>query len=118
MPPNRRRPAPSTGQTPPIRRPKVAGLRNRPGQQAEDAAEQTMEQLAITDEEPAREEPERVSGVLDGVLGKAPAAPDADDRAEPDESEEDPAAKEPRPDTDTDAATEAEDEAEDDEDEA
>lgn len=37
MPPHRRRPAPSAGQAPPIRRPKVAGLRNRPEQQDTEA---------------------------------------------------------------------------------
>lgn len=79
MPPQRRRPNPSTGQTPPVRRPRVAGLRNRPGQESPE--ELTTEQPAIPAEPEATEEreTESVSGVLDGVLGKSPR------RAEPDE---------------------------------
>ncbi|MDQ3790239.1 MAG: hypothetical protein M3422_23725, partial [Actinomycetota bacterium] len=93
MPPHRRRPNPSAGHTPPVRRPRVAGLRNRPGQQ-ESPAEQTTEQPVVEPEvaeESSREterETESVSGVLDGVLdgvlGKAPTSaeePDEDDVA-------------------------------------
>jgi Mce-associated membrane protein len=55
VPPHRRRPAPTSGQAPPIRRPKVAGLRNRPGYS--DDAEQTTVLPRITDPEPADLEP-------------------------------------------------------------
>lgn len=92
MPPQRRRPNPSAGQTPPVRRRKVAGLANR---HPESPAEQTTEQPAIpaepeTPETPETEEreTESVSGVLDGVLGQPPArrtadeADEADDRAD------------------------------------
>ena len=66
MPPHRRRPAPSAGQAPPIRRPKVAGLRNRPEQR--------------TDEELVEESSERGNGVLNGLLGTPPApAEDAEE---------------------------------------
>lgn len=57
MPPQRRRPAPNAGQAPPIRRPKVAGLRNRPDQPAEPDLQDT----------PEPEETERVSGLLTGL---------------------------------------------------
>ncbi|MFC4853826.1 hypothetical protein [Actinophytocola glycyrrhizae] len=95
MPPHRRRPAPNTGQAPPIRRPKVAGLRNRPGRQAEDATEQTTDQ---TTDQPAvtEEESERVSGVLAGVLGQAPERA-GDEQDEQEESAARRAAAEPPP---------------------
>lgn len=74
MPPQRRRPNPSAGQTPPVRRRKVAGMRNRPGH-PEAAEERTGEQPAIPAEpEDTEREAESVSGVLDGVLGQAPRA--------------------------------------------
>ena len=82
MPPHRRRPNPSAGQTPPVRRRKVAGLRNRPGQ-PESAAEQTTEQPAIQPEQ----ETESVSGVLDGVLGQAPPSREAEDAPVEDETD-------------------------------
>jgi Mce-associated membrane protein len=78
VPPHRRRPNPSAGQTPPVRRRKVAGLGNRPGH-PESAAEQTTEQPAIQPEPEPEQETESVSGVLDGVLGRAPATPATDD---------------------------------------
>jgi Mce-associated membrane protein len=59
VPPHRRRPAPSPGQAPPIRRPKVAGIRNRP-EPADVRAEESPES------------PERVSGVLNGLRGTPP----------------------------------------------
>lgn len=62
MPPHRRRPAPSTGQAPPIRRPKVAGLRNRNDVRAEEDTQST----------------ERVSGVLNGLRGTPPTKGDDD----------------------------------------
>lgn len=68
MPPHRRRPAPSTGQAPPIRRPKVAGIRNRP----EHADVRTEESL---------ESPERVSGVLNGLRGTPPSRGSDDETA-------------------------------------
>lgn len=49
MPPSRRRPPPSSGQVPPVRRPRVAGLRNRPA-------------TSRTEDDPQRES---MSGVLD-----------------------------------------------------
>ncbi len=81
MPPHRRRPNPSAGQTPPVRRPRVAGLRNRPGH-PESAAEQTTEQPVVEPEatEETSRETESVSGVLDGVLGKAPTPPPAEEQ--------------------------------------
>jgi Mce-associated membrane protein len=77
VPPHRRRPAPTSGQSPPIRRPKVAGLRNRPDT-PRDQEQVPEEQLA--EEHLAEEQPEResMSGVLDGVIGAEP-----DDPAEP-----------------------------------
>jgi Mce-associated membrane protein len=73
VPPHRRRPAPSAGQAPPIRRPKVAGRRNRPDQHADEANG--------TDE--AVESSDRVTGLLTGVRGTKPPAPtDEDDAAE------------------------------------
>jgi Mce-associated membrane protein len=89
VPPQRRRPNPSAGQTPPVRRPRVAGLRNRPGH-PEGPEELTTEQPAIPAEPEAAEDTERetesVSGVLDGVLGKSPRraelADSADDEAD------------------------------------
>lgn len=58
MAPHRRRPAPTSGQAPPIRRPKVAGLRNRP----EQATEPELEQ-------------ESVKNLLTGLRGTPPVAP-------------------------------------------
>ena len=51
MPPQRRRPAPNAGQAPPIRRPRVAGLRNRADQHTDTEVD-------------AQESPDGVSGVL------------------------------------------------------
>ena len=117
MPPNRRRPAPNPGQTPPIRRPRVAGLRNRPGQPADptadptadhaadptvDPAEQTVEQPTV---EPDATERESVSGVLNGVLGEPPPVPE---RARPAHPTDEPDA-EPDDTTDVEPATPAED---------
>ena len=119
MPPHRRRPNPSASQTPPVRRKKVAGLRNRPGQPDESAAEQTTEQPAVPAAEETERETESVSGVLDGVLGKAPTPPPAD---EPDEDDVEAlraaaAAAEPPPVTEDDE-TDAESDDKADEDEA
>jgi Mce-associated membrane protein len=68
VPPHRRRPAPSTGQAPPIRRPKVAGIRNRP------------EHADVRTEE-SPESPERVSGVLNGLRGTPPGRGSDDETA-------------------------------------
>lgn len=83
MPPQRRRPNPGTGQTPPVRRPRVAGLRNRPGH-PEGPEELTTEQPAIPadPEAPEERESESVSGVLDGVLGKSPRRAEPEERAD------------------------------------
>lgn len=59
MAPQRRRPAPTSGQAPPIRRPKVAGLRNRPEQPAAEA-DVELEQDAVKD-------------LLTGLRGRPPA---------------------------------------------
>ncbi|TDV45566.1 hypothetical protein [Actinophytocola oryzae] len=59
MPPHRRRPAPSQGQAPPIRRPKVAGMRNRPSDVDEFSED-------------------RVTGVLSGLRGTPPSRPEDD----------------------------------------
>ena len=66
MPSHRRRPAQSTGQAPPIRRPKVAGLRNRA-----DHAD-----VRVEEDSPSTE---RVSGVLNGLRGTPPARHDDED---------------------------------------
>ncbi|GAB1515544.1 hypothetical protein [Actinophytocola sp. KF-1] len=95
MPPHRRRPNPSASQPPPVRRPRVAGLRNRPGQ-PEHAAEQTAERPAVPAEPetgaPEAAAPERetesVSGVLDGVLGQAPPRPAARDESDDEPEDE------------------------------
>ncbi len=42
MPPSRRRPPPSAGQVPPVRRPRVAGLRNRPGARENEPERESM----------------------------------------------------------------------------
>jgi len=68
VPPHRRRPAPSTGQAPPIRRPKVAGRRNRPDHLDSD--------VQLDEESPSTE---RVSGVLNGLRGNPPSRRDAED---------------------------------------
>ncbi len=87
MPPHRRRPAPTSGQAPPIRRPKVAGLRNRPGHPAEDQGEQQETRQPEETDTTGAQDRESVSGVLNGVLGEPPAtrdeptpAEDADDQ--------------------------------------
>jgi len=68
VPPHRRRPAPSPGQAPPIRRPKVAGIRNRP-------------EPADVHAEESPESPERVSGVLNGLRGTPPSRGSDDETA-------------------------------------
>ncbi len=126
MPPHRRRPTPSPGQAPPIRRPKVAGLRNRPGQPTDPAeqpteqptdqpgTEQTTEQTAEQAvEQPAGEpdsaEQETGPGVLDGAVNEPPPVPErvrpgrGTDAAEPEpEDTDDVEAKDTDTDTDTD----------------
>lgn len=75
MPPHRRRPAPSTGQAPPIRRPRVAGTRNR-------------NDRTDTDIRLDEDSTERVSGVLDGLRGTppSPVRRDASDASDDDET--------------------------------
>jgi Mce-associated membrane protein len=68
VPPHRRRPAPSTGQAPPIRRPKVAGMRNRADHGPNVEPDETDDST------------ERVSGVLTGLRGTPP-------KREPDDAE-------------------------------
>lgn len=48
MPPSRRRPHPSAGQAPPVRRPRVAGLRNRPADHDDRLDDQERESLSGT----------------------------------------------------------------------
>lgn len=86
MPPHRRRPNPSTGQAPPIRRPRVAGLRNRQGHQEDPAAAPAAQ--------PAGEQDEAgVTGVPDGVPSEAPPTgekpPEPAEPAEPDDDDAD-----------------------------
>ncbi|MFL6118299.1 hypothetical protein [Actinophytocola sp.] len=82
MPPHRRRPAPSTGQAPPIRRPKVAGLRNRPDRHEPDDQDPREADLRTGLDE-HEEAPQRVSGVLNGLRGTPPTrAADEDTAAE------------------------------------
>ncbi|MFI7677755.1 hypothetical protein [Actinophytocola sp. NPDC049390] len=105
MPPHRRRPNPSAGQTPPVRRPRVAGLRNR-SDQPEHLAEQTTEEPETTEQ--TEQETERLSGVLDGVLGKSPTRPPAEDEVDEDDlADLRAAAAEPPPVTEDDEADEA-----------
>jgi Mce-associated membrane protein len=59
--PHRRRPAPTAGQAPQIRRPKVAGLRNRPEQPPAEHSDVELDQ-------------ESVKNLLNGVRGTPPAA--------------------------------------------
>jgi len=101
VPPHRRRPAPSTGQAPPIRRPKVAGLRNRPDRQDQDTHDQTDSDLRTEVED----SPERVSGVLNGLRGTPPSRSAEDETAVlPRITDDEPA--EDLVDTDTDADVE------------
>jgi Mce-associated membrane protein len=87
VPPHRRRPAPSAGQAPPIRRPKVAGLRNRPEQRTDEAHDEPVE--------------ERGNGVLHGLLGTPPAQDAEETTVLPRVPEEiDPETNEPPPVTD------------------
>ncbi len=73
MPPTRRRPSPTSGQTPPIRRPKVAGRRNRPAGSTEDAElTQQFDAVPAEPEEP-EDQPTSVSG---DVLAAAPVEDD------------------------------------------
>ncbi|HEX6353909.1 hypothetical protein [Actinophytocola sp.] len=90
MPPHRRRPVPTSGQTPPVRRPKVAGLRNKPTHTEPPAAPEPVDSADTVEDKVEVETPdteERVSGVLTGVLGESPApdepASEADSDAEP-----------------------------------
>ena len=112
MPPHRRRPAPTSGQAPPIRRPRVAGLRNRPGHAADDQVEQQdqaeEQPTAVDDRDSVREDDrESVSGVLNGVLGEPPATRD---EPEPDDETDEPVS---RVDDRTDTAVEDEPEQDD-----
>jgi len=88
VPPHRRRPVPTSGQAPPIRRPKVAGLRNRPGHPDEPAEVESAEPTESAEPEV---EPVTGAGVLNGILGERPAA--AEPPAEPDAAEPEPARK-------------------------
>lgn len=100
MPPHRRRPAPTAGQAPPIRRPKVAGLRNRPEQRTDEVEESS----------------EHGNAVLNGLLGTPPVpAEDAEETSVlPRVPEIDPETNEPPPITDDEdeAAADSEDDAE------
>ena len=70
MPPTRRRPSPTSGQAPPIRRPKVAGRRNRPAGSTEDAElPQQFDAVPAEPEEP-EDQPTSASG---DVLEAEPA---------------------------------------------
>jgi Mce-associated membrane protein len=104
VPPTRRRPNPSAGQQPPVRRPRVAGLRNRQTTTPRPAAdEQVPEAVDATDTtasvEPAEAETTVIDdGVVTGVLGdSAPAEDTTDDEDAEDETTEveEPPADEP-----------------------
>ena len=124
MPPQRRRPNPGTPAPPPGRRPRVAGLRNRPGQQ--ESPEELTTQIPVIPAEPEaadatdtpdaadERETDSVSGVLDGVLGKAPRRAEPTEQADEADADTDvedlraaAAANEPPPVTDDDTDTDA-----------
>lgn len=90
MPPTRRRPSPTSGQAPPIRRPKVAGRRNRPAGSADsevaEVTEVTDESTQRVDAVPAEPEdlPTSVSGDVLETEAPAPApGPKATPRPRP-----------------------------------
>ncbi|MPZ85568.1 MAG: hypothetical protein GEV28_36385, partial [Actinophytocola sp.] len=85
MPPSRRRPPPSSGQVPPVRRPRVAGLRNRPAT-SRDEDDPQLESMSgvldIHDPEPGDPEPDAAeapgraaeTGAVGAETGSAEAA--------------------------------------------
>src|SRR5262249_39619901 len=74
VPPSRRRPHPSAGQAPPVRRPRVAGLRNRPADHEDDLPDDLSNDQQ---DEPGRES---LSGRLDpGPPADTPDEPMAED---------------------------------------
>ena len=111
MPPSRRRPNPSAGQQPPVRRPRVAGLRNRPTTTSATPLEDTEEQVPVQE----RTTDSAIDdGVVNGVLGET--AP-TEDTTQPEDTVEDEPAAEPEDEAadsevETDADELAEDEAE------
>lgn len=80
MPPTRRRPSPTSGQAPPIRRPKVAGRRNRPAGSTDDT-ELTQQFDAIPDE--PETEPEQADDLPTSVSGDVLGEEDTDTVEEP-----------------------------------
>jgi Mce-associated membrane protein len=104
VPPHRRRPVPTSGQTPPVRRPKVAGRRNRPIHEEPPVAPESVEPAEPVEsdevEEPDTEQ--RGSGVLTGVLGEPPARDEPVTESDEQATEPEPA---PRPRQKADATT-------------
>lgn len=97
MPPSRRRPPPSAGQVPPVRRPRVAGLRNRQAARENEPERDSVSGTPDTEDTSATEpaeptapaEPVEEPEVRDGVIGADRAAPDSDEYAEYAEYDED-----------------------------
>ncbi|MGH3759028.1 hypothetical protein [Actinophytocola sp.] len=89
MPPSRRRPPPTAGQAPPVRRPRVAGLRNRPAAR-DSAPDKTPDTEPETKPDTARDtEPESMSGTLDADDTEPATEPPATTRdPEPDVAED------------------------------
>ncbi len=80
MPPSRRRPPPSAGQAPPVRRPRVAGLRNRPATEPDSGPDTGSDTGPDAAPDTAREttpERESMSGTLD-LEDTEPRDPEAD----------------------------------------
>jgi len=60
VPPSRRRPPPSAGQVPPVRRPRVAGLRNRPAAQENEPEHESLSGTLDMEDTSARAESDHV----------------------------------------------------------
>ena len=88
MPPSRRRPPPSAGQVPPVRRPRVAGLRNRQAARENEPERDSMSGTLDVEDTSAAEpaEPAAEPDVREGVIG-AEADADSNDFDEYDEDQ-------------------------------
>ena len=84
MPPTRRRPSPNSGQAPPIRRPKVAGRRNRPAATDHPEPAQRIDGTPAEPETPEQtdDQPAAVSGdLLDDTVETPEKPEEAGERA-------------------------------------
>jgi Mce-associated membrane protein len=82
VPPSRRRPPPSTGQVPPVRRPRVAGLRNRQAARENEPERDSVSGRPDVEDTSAATEPAAEPDAREGVIGA-----DADDFDEYDEDQ-------------------------------